>query len=142
MSADEDPAAWLRATIEADLALARRLAARWVAPPDHPRAGEPVWPSPSTERLGVYRSDDPDVSGALDLIRMCSPAYVIARCEAELAILDLYEQQAAKAAENAMQEDRAWTLWPVIVLLAEGYRHRDGYAERWATPPEAPAPAP
>jgi Family of unknown function (DUF6221) len=54
-----------------------------------------------------------------------------ARCEAELAILDLYEQQAAKASENAMEEDRAWTLWPVIALLGSGYRHRAGYREEW-----------
>ena len=59
------------------------------------------------------------------------PRNEVARCEAELAILDLYEQQAAKASENAMQEDRAWTLWPVISLLASGYKFRPGYRQEW-----------
>ena len=42
------------------------------------------------------------------------------------------ERQEAKASENAMQEDRAWTLWPVVALLGYGYRHRPGYREEWA----------
>lgn len=54
----------------------------------------------------------------------------VARCEAELAILDLYEQQAAKD-NNAMEEDRTWLLARVVRLLATGYRHRTGYREEW-----------
>ena len=74
---------------------------------------------------------------AARLRRQCSPEYEqrlteqLDRAKAELAILDLYEAQAAKASENAMEEDRAWALWPVIRLLASGYRRRPGWQEEW-----------
>jgi hypothetical protein len=53
----------------------------------------------------------------------------LARAKAELAILGLCERQAAKSGENAMEEDRAWTLDPVVRLLAFGYRRREGCPE-------------
>lgn len=56
---------------------------------------------------------------------------MVARCEAELAILDLYEEQSAKAGENAMEEDRTWTLGRAVRLLGSGYRSRPGYREEW-----------
>jgi hypothetical protein len=59
------------------------------------------------------------------------PRNVIADCEAKLAILSLYEKQAAKESENAMEEDRTWALAPVVRHLGHGYRHRDGYREEW-----------
>jgi hypothetical protein len=55
----------------------------------------------------------------------------VARLEADLAILDLYEKQAAKEFDNAMEEDRTWTLSPVVRLLGHGYRFRSGYREAW-----------
>lgn len=55
----------------------------------------------------------------------------MAQLEADLAVLDLYEKQAAKEFDNAMEEDRVWTLAPVIRLLGSGYRHRPGYREEW-----------
>ena len=113
---DEELAAWLRRTIEADLALARRLAARWVAPPGHPDAGAPIWPSSSVKALAVFRGVDPDVNAGLDLIRLCSPAYVVARCEAELAILDEHAGEADYPPES-IAEHRARG-WPEEQLAA------------------------
>jgi hypothetical protein len=58
---------------------------------------------------------------------------------AKRAIIARYEQQAAKQGENAMEEDRAWTLEPVLALLAVSYAGRPGYKEKWrpATDPAA-----
>lgn len=53
------------------------------------------------------------------------------RAQAELAVLGLYERQAAKQWENCMEEDRMWVLGPVVQLLASGYRHREGFKEEW-----------
>ena len=139
MSSEEEPVVWLRAQVEADLALARRLAARWVAPADHPtRGGEAIWPASSVEALMVFRGEDPDVNAGLDLIRLCSPAYVIARCEAELAILDACvpgeNAEAALEAGDISAEEyvTAEAMGTGIVrLLASGYRHRRGYREEW-----------
>lgn len=55
----------------------------------------------------------------------------VAQLEADLAILDLYEKQAAKEFYNAMEEDRTWTLAPVVRHLGFGYQHRPGYKEEW-----------
>ena len=145
-STDEELAAWLRAAILARLELAREASPKtdghwWRRtdergePVSHLWAGEAlrdedgnVW---SGEYVVVYDEGAPG-EAQFDHMAANDPRDTIARCEAELAILDLYEQQAAKWYENAMQEDRAWTLWPVIALLAGGYRYRPGYREEWA----------
>lgn len=67
----------------------------------------------------------------VDHIIRHDPRNVVADCEAKLAILDLYEKQAARAGENAMEEDRTWILDPVVRLLGAGYKHRPGYREEW-----------
>jgi len=65
------------------------------------------------------------------------PARALREVAAKRAILDLYEKQAAKAGDNAMEEDRAWTLWPVIQLLADAYEAEpsgtgnDGERDMW-----------
>jgi hypothetical protein len=103
MSSEEDPVAWLRAQVEADLAEWRELVAAYL--PDAEREGGML----------LFRAQER-----------------VADLEAKLAILGLYEEQTAKAGKNAMEEDRAWVLAPVVALLASGYRHREGYPERFA----------
>lgn len=56
----------------------------------------------------------------------------LSRAEAELAVLGLYERQAERHGESALQEDRLWTLAPVVRLLAYGYGH--GYGRREGCP--------
>lgn len=51
------------------------------------------------------------------------------RAEAELAVLDLYETQAARENWNCMEEDRTWLLASVVRLVGHGYRRRPGYRE-------------
>ena len=53
----------------------------------------------------------------------------LGRAEAELAVLDLYETQAAREFCNCMEEDRTWLLASVVRLIGRGYRRRPGYRE-------------
>ena len=130
---DQDPVAWLRKAINQRLYLAQRAielgnAAEWTElssgvlltiAPDAPQGN---WD-------GVHPLGDSSVTR---LMEANDPRDTIARCEAELAILDLYEKQAAKTSESALQEDRAWALEPVIALLASGYRFWPGWrVEDW-----------
>jgi hypothetical protein len=75
---------------------------------------------------------------AARLRRQMSDAYrraqaeKLARAKGELAVLGLYERQAAKLGESALQEDRLWTLAPVVRLLACGYG--SGYGRREGCP--------
>ena len=74
------------------------------------------------------------------------PQDVIARCEAELAILDLCTSaiEAGAIPDGATWSDDAAGAevgTVVLRLLASGYRHREGYAEHWAEagPPAVPS---
>jgi Family of unknown function (DUF6221) len=59
------------------------------------------------------------------------PAYVLRDVESKRRIIERYERQAAKASESAMEEDRAWTLEPVLWDLAlSDANHRD-YQQEW-----------
>lgn len=127
----DDLAVWLRRQIEARRALARDTTSLGNAE---------VWTEPTS---GVLVTGDGSEAGHWDgtwamgdstltrLMAANDPHDTIARCEAELAILDLYEEQAAKAGMNSMEEDRTWMLWRVISLLGAGYRHRPDYREEW-----------
>jgi len=132
MSSEGELAAWLRQRIRERLYLARHVielgnAAVWI----EQSSGVLVTGEPTEADTwhGTWPMGD---SSLTRLMEANDPRDTIARCEAELAILDLYERQAARASENAMQEDRAWTLWPVITLLGYGYRSRPGYHPEWA----------
>ena len=120
MSGDEELAAWLRRTVEADLEQWRAVVAYL----------EPV--AGGLELVG----DGPLLPAGVDvmqdaIVQLGHARDHVAQGEANLAILDRYERQEAKAGENAMQEDRAWVLWPVLALLGYGYRFRPGYQEEW-----------
>jgi hypothetical protein len=54
----------------------------------------------------------------------------IARCEAELAILD---EHAEGWQIGDPLRDCQWETWPcrTLRLVASGYRHREGYAQHW-----------
>lgn len=150
MSGEEsDPVAWLRAAIEDDLALARRVKARWVVPADRPNAGKAIWPAPSVEGLMVFHGEDPDVNAGLDLIWLCNPTQVVADCEAKLAILD---EHAPEHATFSGEEDgwgphafgcrtcarEEFGIAPdgwcrTFLHLLGAYRLRSGYDEKWAS---------
>lgn len=131
---DEDPVAWLRAQVEARKAAAK-LAAReggtWTQ-------DDPVRYPGSISSLGgqvVYDEGSPDEYQAQH-IAANDPRDVIARCEAELAILDEH-----RAADGACPGevccitcgDYPQVEYPcrTVRLLAGGYRFRPGYREEW-----------
>jgi hypothetical protein len=66
-----------------------------------------------------------------DHVRRHDPRNEAARAESVLMLLDLYGRQCGRIGENAMEEDRAWTLGTVVSMLAAGYRHREGWKEEW-----------
>jgi hypothetical protein len=130
----DDLVTWLRRRINERKYLAERTielgnAAEWqelssgvlmTIAPDAPQDWtDGVWPMGDSSLTRLMEAND--------------PRDTIARCEAELAILDLYEQQAAKD-NNAMEEDRTWLLARVVRLLATGYKHRPGYREEERKP--------
>ena len=134
MRVSDDLVTWLRRRINERKYLAERTielgnAAEWqelssgvlmTIAPDAPQDWtDGVWPMGDSSLTRLMEAND--------------PRDTIARCEAELAILDLYEQQAAKD-NNAMEEDRTWLLARVVRLLATGYKHRPGYREEERKP--------
>lgn len=68
-------------------------------------------------------------------IALNDPQDVIARCEAELAILDEFTSRHRDVdlmLGPTIARQREWEgLRLAVHLLASGYKHRDGYAEHW-----------
>jgi hypothetical protein len=144
----DDLAAWLREQIGARLALARAancgpwredgMAIRGSAPEYAASIGEPL----------VVKHTWPQESGH---IVANDPRDTIARCDAEIAVLD--ELEGARAALRLECDDYgAWVrgetsgprpaipgpspmlipgLERAVALIASGYRHRPGYREEW-----------
>ena len=145
MSTDEDPVAWLRAQVEARKAAACASdgqAGAWLLrehPSDHVmvrnEAGLPV----------VYDEGTPSDTEAAH-ITLNDPQDTIARCEAELAILDEHAPEWADYVDGDGIERTSLeckTCVPpgtpdnspcrTVRLLAGGYRHWPGYAEHFAS---------
>ena len=152
MSSDEELAAWLRRTVGVELAAARLV----IAPCDgdcarpcefHPAAAA-EWHEMSSGVLniseGLDRGDAWDGVWAMGDSRVTrfiagnDPRSVIARCEAELAILDACSPDSSMEAaleigdistEQYVTEVAAGAR--IVRLLASGYKHRRGYREEW-----------
>jgi len=119
---EEEPVAWLRRRIKNRLYLARHAielgnAAEWtelssgVLMTIAPDAPQDNWD-------GVHPLGD---SSLTRLMEANDPQDTIARCEAELAILD--------ACAQGIRSGRAFLAEEVRALLASGYRHWPGYRE-------------
>ena len=133
MSSEEEPVAWLRQRIRERLYLARRTIELGNAPewtelssgvlmtvaPDAPQDG---WD-------GVHPMGD---SSLTRLMEANDPQDTIARCEAELAILDNAADDAERYGEESLEGRIALHF---VDLLAGAYRHREGYNRFWGTPP-------
>jgi hypothetical protein len=119
------PLDWLQTQVVTDLKLARRMA-----------AGEP--------REAHFREDasDPGMRDVLGFLQAHGPQWVIDDCEAKLAIIGLCEAQLPVDAEydgrdpdEIMRDEALAELADdILALLADGYRHRDGWAGHWACP--------
>ena len=169
---DQDPVAWLRAAIEARLELARK--ADTGNPWEADKHYDALWAVDFQPSAGMVPDgqqwQDVQVSGITDTgsydaprwvlafawhaqhIALNDPQDTIARCEAELAILD--EHAAADFAaygdrlcrrcrwddDEPGRDDDAhhWVVYPcrTVNLLAGGYRHTPGYREEdWRPTP-------
>ncbi len=152
MSSEEEPVAWLRQRIRERLYLARHAielgsAAEWTelssgvlmtVDPDAPQDDRDTWD-------GVHPMGD---SSLTRLMEANDPQDTIARCEAELAILDRCEAllppdpadldehyQDGRDDDEIMRDEALADLADeVLALVSDGYRHREGWAGRWACP--------
>jgi hypothetical protein len=59
------------------------------------------------------------------------PDRLLREVEAKRRIIERYERQTAKASESAMEEDRAWTLAPVLLDLALPYVDHEEFKDEW-----------
>jgi hypothetical protein len=109
-----------------------------VVPPDRENAGDAYWPTLGVERLWEGYQD-PDVCAGLDLCRANSPWSRIADLEAKVRLLDEYDT-AMRSGTDLSYDHRtgrhsyAQCLWGVLCVLADGYRGREGWRERWPLP--------
>ena len=118
MSSEAEPVKWLRQRIQARLALARNAI---------DLGNAPCWTELSSGVLMTIAPDAPQDnwdgvhplgdSSVTRLMEANDPQDTIARCEAELAILD------------ACVNGRALLATEVRCLVASGYRHWPGYRE-------------
>ncbi|ETK36150.1 DUF6221 family protein [Microbispora sp. ATCC PTA-5024] len=154
---------WLRATIEGDKAASE--AAEAASPGPWVNSGQAglgdAWQihGAPTEESGVEWNDEvgdvvrvpsrvatlnyEDGGGvwareAAEHIVLQQPMHTIARCEVELAILDLCERERAEwpghrswDSESDQGVARAGALEDAVRRLAYGYRHRPGWREEW-----------
>jgi hypothetical protein len=59
------------------------------------------------------------------------PAREIRKAEGMRAVVHRYQAQAARASQNAMEEDRAWTLWLPVAYLAAIWADHPDYQREW-----------
>ncbi len=157
--ASDELVAWLRGVIEGRLALARHLISVQAevesgvvtVPAGHPPAS-PRWREPSSGLLWTGEGSDGDIwhgtwaMGDSRLTRFIAdndPETVIARCEAELAVLDEHAARNGyglalvmhgKPGDDCVRICKACSApYPcrTVRLAGWGYRHRPGYREEW-----------
>jgi len=131
--ASDDLAAWLRAEIEADkrAASVKVIRLRWTADPE-------PWEAAATGIVDEQGGPVAAVIGdyaARHILRQ-QPLSTIARCDAELAILRERDAAAdmfggARGPDGGGVFGALRALDHAVRLLADGYRHRDGYREEW-----------
>jgi hypothetical protein len=159
---NDEAVKWLREQIGARLELAREAGREDDTSWRFDYQGRPVArivgaPWESSYGDGTWNCDDPEDgcdelsrAGTLtgEHIALNDPQDVIARCEAELAILDehgptnwtSYGDTLCRRCrweegelERDLENDTNWVVFPcrTVRLLASGYKHREGYAQHW-----------
>ncbi|MBP2704428.1 hypothetical protein JOL79_11445 [Microbispora sp. RL4-1S] len=145
----DDLITWLRATIEGDLAKARAATqGDWAmfGHGDDEYLPTPAYPGENTTRghgwnISVTDLAGPDVAAELrhadaEHVVAQQPRDTIARCKADLALLDQNAKlhQLADPAKDPRQEYvlAAGASDYALKILAYGYRHRPGWQEGWA----------
>jgi Family of unknown function (DUF6221) len=130
VSGPDELAPWLRREVGQDMAAARDLI--------ESEAASPVW---SEMTSGVLVTGPPEhddtwsgtfAMGDSRLTRFIAgrdPRWVIADCEAKLAVLDEHDTRDWQVGDRS--HDCQWRSWPcrTVRLLGYGYRFRPGYRE-------------
>jgi hypothetical protein len=137
MSSEEGPVAWLRQRIRERLYLAQHAielgnAAKWT----EQSSGVLVTGEPTETDVwhGTWATGD---SSLTRLMEANDPQDTIARCEAELAILDEHPPYADDPDHCARCQNWLYAVaapWPCTTIraLAWGYRHRRGFPAAFA----------
>lgn len=96
----DDLVAFLTARLDEKRALATRVAARYVkSGPYSETPGEPIWPLPTIE--AQLRGREPEIAEGLDLIKLYSPARVLAEVEAARRIIAEHPHYKANSPDSA-----------------------------------------
>jgi len=128
----EAAVAWLRQRIRERMFLAQNTI----------RLGNAAeWQELSSGVLMTCRPDDPQDrldgvhplgdSTLTRLMEANDPQDTIARCEAELGILDLHALWAGEPSAHPAMGAAACAVSDAVRHVARGYRHWEGYAEHW-----------
>jgi hypothetical protein len=113
-----DLEAWLRATIEGDKALAEAVE------------------DPAEISMGAEFVDNCGSDEAAEHIRRHDTRDTIARCEAELALLDDFEEAKAYYGKHiSAPAGELHGLRSAVERIASGYRHRPGFKPEWTVLP-------
>jgi hypothetical protein len=136
---EEPEVAWLRRQVEMRRGLARRTVEL---------GSSLAWDEPSSGVL--VTGEPPDGGGTWDgtwplgdssltrLMAASDPQDTLARCEAELALLD--EHGGEHMCYRSGRDGSTWDWWIgdclVMTTLAGAYRHHEGWAEHWGAEKE------
>jgi hypothetical protein len=135
---------WLRATIEGDKAAAEEAAKvyppPWTLREKDPGGDERDWDIHEAEYAFIKACSTCEHSGIHEApgrhIAIHDPRDTIARCDAELAILDLYAEADYKRDHPGPADPTHLTtaflaIGEAVGLIGDGYRHRDGWKDEW-----------
>lgn len=121
---------WLRAQLDEDERLARRVADRYrIRNEDREDNGRPYWPLPSVVANLRDRGRDPDIAAGLDLIEAYGPKRVLDEVAAQRAILQLATDLLDEAFE--WENHHATDARCIVKLLALPYADRPGCRDEW-----------
>jgi len=142
MSGVAEMVAWLRREIETDKTKAQAVT-QGMAWCTKDVEGDELW---DFSFIAIYTDGWPwretarcCLENEADHIARHDPQDVIARCDAELAILDEHEdidghcETCGNYDPTGLHEHSVAAPCRTVRLLAQGYRHRDGWRGEWAT---------
>ena len=132
----EEAIEWLRRQVQARLATAQEAISNgdgaWHTgcTCDHGCRDYPACEQVEGDDITIYNEGGHD-SGQARHIAANDPQDTIARCEAELGILDVYDLWAAEPGGHPTMNAAACAVSDAVRHLASGYKHRDGYTQHW-----------
>lgn len=138
MSDGEDPVAWLRAQVEARKALAEAATQVPWEPEGDDLTDDEVWIDVDGEQWRHVICRGPQSHENMLHVALNDPRDVIARCEAELAILDEHGPDDTFGPDDVCCcacGDRPQVPFPcrTVRVLLGAYKHQPGFKAEWAS---------